>query len=160
MFRTRMRRNFNRNDRIFMRNLLISYKNRYNYIMRQSLLKYKILLKKKHMKFDLTKIKVFDKDTKTYKKCTFIPVGYHKNNKFNWSGSMNNIILNRLKNTEFMNDVSHKLINKLFSKKSKFSNVYKKIIPYIVSIINPKFNLIQFSNNNIIFYSLIDLNIN
>lgn len=163
MFRTRLRRssrNLDRSDKNFMRNLLISYRNRYNYIMTKSVIKYKFFLKETHLKFNFTKIKAFNKETKTYEKYTFIPIGYHKNNKFIWRGSMNDIILNKLKNMQFMNSISLKLINKIFAKKCKFSNRYKKIIPYIVSISNPKFNLIQFTNNNIMFYSLINLNIN
>jgi hypothetical protein len=155
------KRKFNK-DAILLNYILNSHKYIYENTIDKSF-EYNFFILPQNLYPGIHKITIFNKELRIFEKHNFIPFGYHKNKEFIWCNGMNNIMLCRIKKMNFLNNLSKNLIKKIFSKKCKINNKkYIKIIPYIVSITNSRFNVIQFTDNNsnIMLYSLIDLNIN
>ena len=159
--RYRYRSFFSDSDKTYLNNIL-SYKNHYDYVSRTSS-KYKIYLNRNNIVDDVSSVVILNKDTKIKNTHTFIPFGYLSNNKFIWKNGANSFFLDHLNRTNVSRNIgSRTLLTKLFKKKVKFNNwTYKYVIPYLISITNPKFNVIQFNNQSsgIIFFALINLNI-
>jgi hypothetical protein len=153
----RNRKIINFNDKIILQRIL-SHKNNYNVIYRNSL-KYKFFLESDHIDIDKNTIEVLNNVNNVINTHKIIPIGYHKKNKFIWNINTYNIIENHIYQTNFpINIMSTKLRTKIFSKTCKFSKIeYRNIIPYLVSITNPIFNVIHFDNNekSIRYYFLI-----
>jgi len=151
------RRIINFNDKIILQRIL-SHKNNYNVIYRNSL-KYKFFLESDHIHNHKNTIELLNNENGIISTHKIIPIGYHKKNKFIWNTNMNYIMEDHIYQTNLpINIISQRLRAKIFSKKCKFTKItYKNIIPYLVSITNPIFNVIHFDNNekSIRYYFLI-----
>jgi hypothetical protein len=147
----------NFNDKIILERILL-HKNNYNAIYRDSL-KYKFFLESDHIDIDKNTIEVLNNENGTISEHKIIPIGYHKKNKFIWNINTRDIIEDHIYQTDFpINIISTRLRSKIFSKKCRFTKIkYKNIIPYLVSITNPLFNVIHFDNDEkcIRYYFLI-----
>ena len=136
--------------------IFLKYKKNYDYIMNKSL-KYEILLTKYNLISKITKIEVYQKYIS--KEYNFLPIGYIDKNKFSWINGMNKIFYDHFIKYNFNKRyATDSLINYLFNDIVLLNNIYKYIIPYIISFTNPRYNVIEFIDiNNVKFFGLIDL---
>lgn len=103
-------------------------------------------------KFDLNedifkthKVNATDKKGKKY---TFeiIPFGLIKDDTFTWFGDVNTVFYEHMMKYD-VDAFKHKFFSKLFEKKIEFSKNNLMVIPYFISIISPRFNIIEAYNN-------------
>jgi len=100
---------------------------------------------------------------------TIIPIGFFikNDNTFCWTNNVNYyfyvhfIKFHKYNNLNYLKYFSKKLLNDLFLNKNPIDcNKYNKnIIPYIIAMISPGFDLIKFVSNDGFFYALIDIGI-
>jgi hypothetical protein len=152
---------FSKDDQ-FLKNLM-SYRRFHNILMDKSL-KYKIDINKKNIDGSNLNVEVTFNGIK--KECTFIALGIFKNKTFTWMNDINVILYEHLllfhkyNNLEVEKYVSKELLDYLFLRKNILvGEKGGNILPYLIAITNPEFNVIRFSNKDEKFYALIKLNI-
>ena len=149
-------------DELFLKNIM-SYRRFHDRLMYKSL-KYSIDINKNNIDGSNLNVEVTFNGIK--KICTFVPLGLFKNKTFNWMNDINVILYEHLLLFHIHNNliiekyVSKDLLDYLFLRKSiPVGEKGGNILPYLIAITNPEFNVIRFSNKDEIFYALIKLNI-
>ena len=149
-------------DERFLNNLMI-YRRFHDILMDKSL-KYKIDINKNNIDGSNLNVEVTINGIK--KECAFIPLGLFKDKTFTWMNDINVILYEHLllfhtyNNLEVEKYVSKELLDYLFLRKSiPVGEKGGNILPYLIAITNPDFNVIRFSNKDEKFYALIKLNI-
>ena len=135
------------------------YKTFYTYVLNKSH-RYRFILRKKNLKNKITKIiSRFNNRHITY--YDFIPLGYLVGNNFTWINDMNIFFYKHFSKYDLEKCISDDLSRYLFSSdKINLSKKYRYVIPYLIAIATPAFNVIEFrDNNNDIFFGLVKLNI-
>lgn len=148
---------------------VLEYK-RFSDILQSKSLHYSIDLKIDNINSPFTKVKVIDPN-RLRKENDIIPICFiNKNsNKLFWINNNNYLFLEHFFKFHEYNSLNYrkyfsdKLLLKLFlSNEPIDTNEYNEnLIPYIVAMTNPGFDLIKFvDDNNSVLYTLIDLDIN
>jgi hypothetical protein len=149
-------------DERFLKNIM-NYRRFHDILMEKSL-KYKIDINENNIDGSNLNVKVTINGIK--KECTFIPLCLFKNKTLTWINDINIILYEHLllfhrhNNLIIEKYVSKDLLDYLFLRKSiPVGEKGANILPYIIAITNPEFNVIRFSNKDEKFYALIKLNI-
>jgi len=142
-------------------NIVLKYKSHYDIMLNKSL-KYVINLNSDHISNQSNEITII-KNNKT-REYNFINIGIIKNNQFIWFDlDTRDLLYEHFKKYQFIENgyVTHNYISKFFSSSFKVNKKNKYFIIYLLSIINPGFNIIRFSteDNNIKYIGMIPLKI-
>jgi hypothetical protein len=149
-------------DKLFLKNIM-NYRRFHDILMNKSL-KYQININENNIDGSNLNVQVTINGIK--KECTFIPLGIFSNKTFSWMNDINVILYEHLllfhrhNNLIVEKYVSKDLLDYLFLRKSiPVGEKGGNILPYLIAITNPEFNVIRFSNKDEKFYALIKLNI-
>ena len=146
----------------FIRKIL-KYKPFFEYINEESIKRYKFILIENYELFNQDKISAYNKlKNNKIEEFSFLPVGYYKDNIFTWINNMNEIMLRHIKIYKFVEDgyILEENLQFFFTEKVILSKILESFIPCLISVTNPKFNLIRFEfSDEYIFYALISLDI-
>ena len=141
---------------------VLEYKSHYDIMMNKSL-KYDINLNSDHISNQLNTITTtINNKIKQY---SFINLGIIKNNEFTWLNlDTRDALYEHFKKYPFIENgyITYNYISKFFTNQSfKINKRNKYFIIYLLSIINPGFNIIRFSteDNNIKYFGMIQLKI-
>jgi hypothetical protein len=152
---------FNENDIMFFKCVMFN-KKQFNKIIKKSL-KYKFDFTIETINDNLP-LKIIHKKTNKIIYSKIIIFGYTENNKFEWYRNINELIFQHIKKYDFNNnnDTLLKLFNNtqiIFDKKNK---KYIDVIPILIALTNPSFNVIRAhnENNDKQIYVLVDKMIN
>jgi hypothetical protein len=149
---------FDNIDTYFITMILTKYKKYIENCMKKTM-QYKLIIKpNEDKKIIVTAIKKGKESTPP-----FFPIGfyYNKEKEFRYYKNINEILLDHIKKYNFM-DIIGNTVNKLFKNVVKINNNEHLIIPCLLGIVNPAFNVVKFEtegNSNTIMYALIKLNI-
>ena len=135
-----------------------TYKKCYTNVLLKSHL-YKFLLRKENIKPKISKIRVKNNNHITYH--DFIPIGFLIKNDFKWINGLNELFYEHFLKCDLEKYISQDLINYLFNNNSiNLSKKYRYVIPYLIAITNPAFNIIEYRDDkNHRFFGLVKLNI-
>ena len=149
-------------DERFLKNIM-KYRRFHDILMNKSL-KYSININENNIDGSDLNVEVTCNGIK--KMCTFVPLGLFKNKTFTWLNDINIILYEHLllfhkhNNLIIEKYVSKDLLDYLFLRRSiPVGEKGANILPYLIAINNPDFNVIRFSNKDEKFYALIKLNI-
>jgi hypothetical protein len=121
--------------------------------------RYKFLLRQKNIKPKITQIMIKFNNHITYHK--FIPLGFLVKNSFTWINGINEVFYEHFSKCDLEKYISDDLISYLFKNKVNLHKKYRYIIPYLISITNPMYNITEYrDDNNNRFFGLVKLNIN
>ena len=147
---------------------ILEYKKFSNILLSKSL-NYTIYLKIKNIDSSFSKVKTIDPNG-LEKKSNIMPICFVKKNTNSlfWLNDNNYLFLDHLFKFHEYNSLNYrkyfsdKLLEQLFLSEEPIDTTKydEKLIPYIVAMTNPNFDLIKFTDNNIVFYALIELGIN
>lgn len=147
---------------------VLEYK-KFNNILLNKSLNYTILLKIKNIHSSFSKVKTIDPNG-LEKKSDIIPICFvnKNNNNLIWLNDNNYLFLEHLFKFHEYNSLNYrkyfsdKLLASLFLNDEPIDTTKydQNLIPYIVAMTNPSFDLIKFTDNNIVLYTLIELGIN
>lgn len=135
---------------------ILKYKNYYEEVGLQSQ-QYKIELEHDNCVNPESIMIISGKEYKCY------PIGYIKDNVFTWKFGQNIVQRKHLVETSGLKDyVSQSTLDYLFSDQLELEDKYKLIIPYLLGMINPAYNVIEFrvsEIDNLMIFMFINLGI-
>lgn len=138
---------------------VLKYRDTFEKVITKSL-KYQIKLTKDVAQLKKIKINVI-KNGENFTRNIFM-LGYHNKSEeiFRWFNSMNEIALKHIQRHN-IKDIfgSDTTIKKLFQPEIEISNKYHYVIPYLVAIFNPAYNIVRFEHGDTYVYAMIQLNI-
>jgi hypothetical protein len=147
-------------DLLFFSIILKSCRETYEKVITDSL-SYKLYLTKDIIDLKKTKIKVIDKTNKISHK-QIIPFGFYDEKKkiFSWYKCMkkdfyDHLIISGIKKTFD----SLETIDKLFLDEVIIDKKNHNVIPYVMAVFNPNFNVIRFQALDAIIYAFVKLDI-
>jgi hypothetical protein len=146
-------------DEVRVLELLKDYGPYYDRVLKQSY-RYKLALTADVLKTGKVEVVHPDNETKTH---SFIPIGSLQGNTFSWYKGMNKFIYDTIFNSG-LESIKHSLIKKLCTPEVvTLPGKYKKVIPYLVALINPSFKVLESESpdpkNKMVFFFATDLNI-
>lgn len=139
--------------------IILNYRKIFEKVITESL-NYKIKLTKDVAQLKKTEVSIVKNGKKSTTKIFLF--GYHNKTeqKFRWFESMNETILNHIKKYDIENIFgTDTIIKKLFLNEIKIDNEYHYVVPYLVAIFHPTFNLVRFEHDDIYIYAMIKLDI-
>jgi hypothetical protein len=145
------------NDERFF-NAIRDYQPFFDNIVNQSL-QYNIQLTPEHiLENNLNKITVITPNK--MRRCNYIPIGFEEQvsengHHFKWHNfNVRDLIRDHINDYLFVenNYVSRNSLNYYFENIVQLNNENKNILPYLISITHPKFNIMQFTDNNSSYY--------
>ena len=138
--------------------IVLNYKKIFEEVITTSL-KYKINLTKDA--FISNKTQVTTKNGKKIDRLIF-PFGYQDKTKqkFKWLDNIKEMFLQHMEKYDIKKIFgTDSTIKKLFESEFEISNDFHYVLPYLIAIFNPSFNLVRFQSGDIYYYALVELNI-